>query len=187
MEHRRGFPVGHGCCVGRGEPGGAAQEKPFQIYGTGEGPQGLPLPGEPARPHWAVGKGSFLGHYHGAGSVESVSAVPQSDGDITGGFHSGEPFVFVGEDGDKLACEYGLAPDGSTTGTFTLVPVAAEGPGFYVAIFVAEFVPVTKECTGKFRGVTGGWTMYAVSLPFLLGSSNPLYYSWEGQGALIFK
>ena len=32
-----------------------AEVKPFKIFGAGSAPMGLPLPGEPGRPHWAVG------------------------------------------------------------------------------------------------------------------------------------
>ena len=157
----------------------------FWITGAGIGPQGLPLPGEPGRPHWAVGFATDLGLYYGQGGVETDTATFKSDGTITGQFGSSEPFVFTGEDGDSLACYYGRTDHGATQpGTFTLVPVTALGAGWYTAHFIAEFVPYDPDCTGKFQGATGGWIMYAESGPFLLGSSEPLTYAWEGQGSI---
>ena len=41
--------------------------------------------------------------------------------------------------------------------------------------------------TGKFAGVTGSWVMVARSEPFVLGSDDPVAYSWEGQGQLTFR
>jgi hypothetical protein len=60
------------------------------------------------------------------------------------------------------------------------------GEGIYIAYFIAQFVPYDPECTGKFAGVSGGWTMYAMTGPFVLGSSNPVAYVWEGTGTLTF-
>jgi hypothetical protein len=57
----------------------------------------------------------------------------------------------------------------------------------YEAFFVAEFVPVADLCTGRFAGVSGNWVMYAQTEPFLLGSSDPLPYSWHGEGTLTFQ
>ena len=54
------------------------------------------------------------------------------------------------------------------------------------ALWVAEFVPVPDQSTGKFAGVTGSWVMYAWSEPFVLGSDDPVSYAWEGQGSLEF-
>jgi hypothetical protein len=163
-----------------------AQVKPFKISGGGIAPHGLPLPWQDARPHSAAGTATHLGKYHGAGSVKTDSAVFHQDGSITGEFGSGQPFIFVGANGDVLSCNYGRTEYGaSTPGKFELVPTPV--PGFYTAFFIAEFVPVSSECTGKFAGVTGSWVMYAVTEPFLLGSSDQLTYSWEGQGSLNFK
>ncbi len=163
-----------------------AQVKPFKITGDGVAPLGLPLPGQDARPHWIVGNATHLGRHSGAGTVQTDTATFHPDGSITGEFGSGEPFVFTGANGDILSCEYGRTEFGaSTPGTFELIPVGP--PGIYVAIFIAEFVPVSAECTGKFAGVTGSWVMYAVTEPFLLGSTDPIDYSWEGNGTLKFK
>jgi len=169
-------------------PPAQAQVKPFKITGEGVAPMGLPLPGQPARPHWIVGNATYLGKHFGEGTVETDSANPLPNGHITGEFGSGSPFVFVGANGDILSCEYGRVAFGaSKPGTFELTPVPALGPGIYTARFVAEFVPVAGASTGKFAGVTGSWVMIAVSGPFQLGASDPILYSWHGQGSLTFK
>lgn len=168
-----------------GENPAHAQGNSFKIVGAGVGPQGLPLPGEPPRSHWAIGIGTDLGIYHGEGTVQTDTANVQPNGDITGQFGSGSPFVFTAANGDQLACYYGRTDFGATNpGTFTLVPVPALGEGVYVAFFVAEFVPYLPQCTGKFAGVTGSWIMYAMSEPFVLDSDEPLGYAWEGEGTL---
>ncbi|HKI20393.1 MAG TPA: hypothetical protein VKA15_21065 [Isosphaeraceae bacterium] len=164
-----------------------AQVEPFAIIGGGFAPTGIPLPGQPPRPHWAIGGATTLGIYYGQGEVQTDTATFNADGTITGEFASPVPFVFAGAHGDTLACYYGNTDFGATSpGTFELVPVPGRA-GWYVAHFVAEFVPYDPECTGKFRGVSGGWIMYATTDPFLLGSSEPLFYWWEGQGSLTFS
>jgi hypothetical protein len=69
----------------------------------------------------------------------------------------------------------------------TIVGVTAGGDLIVEALFIAEFVPQPDLCTGKFAGVTGSWVMIAVTKPFILGSSDPTGYSWEGAGSLTFK
>ena len=168
-----------------GQSQAQAQPKPFTISGAGVAVQGLPLPGQAPRVHWSTGYATGLGHYYGTGSVMTETANFHPNGFITGEFGSGSPYVFIGEHGDILTCEYGLPAFGaSTPGTFQLVPAGA--PGVYVAYFLAEFVPVTRQCTGKFAGVTGRWTMYAATEPFVLGSTTPATYSWFGYGTLNF-
>src|SRR4051812_8182000 len=84
-------------------PAHAQVVKPFKIKGSGEGPTGLPLPGQPARIHWIVGEATHLGRHYGEGSVQTLSVDPDSPpGTITGEFGSGDrdPFVFVGANGD---------------------------------------------------------------------------------------
>jgi hypothetical protein len=164
-----------------------AQTKPFAVVGAGIAPDGVPLPGQADRPHWSVGVGSYLGVYFGDGAVHTDTAVYNpSNGHFTGTFGSAIPFTFTGADGDKLVCDYGR--DGAAyVGTFELFPYGDPSQGMFVAMWLAEFVPVTSECTGKFAGVTGGWTMLAMSAPFVLGSSDPLEYGWIGQGSLTFK
>jgi hypothetical protein len=164
-----------------------AQTRSFSIIGGGLAPKGLPLPGQAPRAHWSIGVGTGLGEYFGDGTVQTDTASFNSDGTITGEFGSGGPYVFTGAKGDQLACFYGRTDYGAESpGTFTLVPVPEYGEGWYVAYFVAEFVPYAPDCTGIFAGVTGGWTMYASTAPFLLGSTEPIAYEWEGQGTLTF-
>jgi hypothetical protein len=168
-------------------PRAEAVLKPFKIKGGGEAPFGIPLPGAEPEPHWAVGEATHLGRYQGLGAVQTDTnnLVIHDDGTITGEFGSAVPFVFTGADGDKLACHYGRTAFGAQhPGTFTLVP---QGDGTYVAFWVAEFVPVVAQCTGKFQGIGGSWIMYAMSEPFVLGADDPVAYVWQGEGQLDFK
>ena len=164
--------------------------KPFKITGSGVGPLGLPLPGEPARPHSIVGNATHLVRHTGAGSVRTDSAVFNPDtGTIQGEFGSGDPFVFTAANGDQLVCHYGRTDKGATEpGTFELTIVGATDDGHLIveALFIAEFV-VQPESTGKFAGATGSWIMYARTEPFILGTSDPVIYSWEGEGTLTFQ
>jgi hypothetical protein len=164
--------------------------KPFKISGAGVGPVGLPLPDQDPRTHWAAGQATHLGAYCGAGEVETDSAELQPDGTIAGEFGSGSPFVFTGANGDELVCWYGRTDHGaSTPGTFvlTILQINADGSMLVEAAWIAEFVPDPDESTGKFAGVKGSWTMYAYSSPFILGSSDPVDYSWDGEGTLTFR
>jgi hypothetical protein len=167
-----------------------AQNQAFKITGAGVGPSGLPLPGQDPRPHWIVGVATHLGLHYGEGTVQTDSAAfDPNTGKIAGEFGSGSPFVFRGANGDKLVCHYGRTDFGaSKPGTFelTIVDVTAEGYPIVEALWIAEFVPQPKECTGKFAGVTGSWIMYARSAAFVLGSDDPVVYSWEGEGRLTF-
>lgn len=165
------------------------QKKPFAITGIGIGPTGIPLPGQPARSHWIVGIATYLGLHHGEGSVKLDNAVFNADGTISGEFGSGDPFVFVGANGDKLVCYYGRTDHGAARpGTFVLTPLTDGSDGMFSAAWVAEFVVQGKQSTGVFKGASGSWTMYAYSIgPFLVGSSDPLPYWWEGHGTLTFE
>jgi hypothetical protein len=167
-----------------------AQAQPFSITGSGMGAHGLPLPGEPARPHWAVGTATGLGACYGRGTVETNSAALQPNGTITGEFGSGSPFVFTGASGDKLVCWYGRTDHGaSEPGSFvlTIVGILDDGSLVVEAAWIAQFVAVPGQSTGAFAGVTGSWVMYAYSQPFVLGSNAPVVYSWEGEGTLTFE
>jgi hypothetical protein len=164
-----------------GVPTAQAQTKPFKIIGTGEGAHGLPGPGQDPREHTAEGTATHLGRYSGVGSVRTLAITGvNEEGYPIGTFESGSPFVFTGANGDQLVTDYG---HGENVGTFTLVPAAEEG--YFVAYWIADFIP-TAASTGKFAGVTGGWTMYAISDPFRPGFDEPLTYSWRGEGYLTF-
>lgn len=161
-----------------------AQVKPFKISGMGVAPQGFPLPGAAPHPHDIVGQATHLGRHVGVGAVQidpDFQLTPL--GDIYGTFGSAVPFEFIGANGDVLSCHFGRTDFGaSVPGTYELI---YQGDGTHVAFFVAEFVP-SDQCTGKFAGVTGNWTMYAMTDPFVLGSSDSLPYSWFGAGKLTF-
>lgn len=164
-----------------------AQVKPFKISGSGAGLDGLPLPGQPARDHWVIGEATHLGRHYGEGTVQTASAEFVPPNQFAGLFGSGSPFTFTGANGDQLVCDYGRDELDDFTGEFELTIVGTAGADLIVvAHWIAEFVPRGAECTGKFAGVTGSWTMYAESEPFVLGSSEPVYYTWEGEGKLTF-
>src|SRR5689334_14976662 len=55
-------------------PAHAQVVKPFKIKGSGEGPTGLPLPGQDPREHWIVGEATHLGRHCGKGTVRTDSA-----------------------------------------------------------------------------------------------------------------
>ncbi len=167
----------------------AQQTVPFAVVGSGVGPTGLPLPGQPARMHWAVGVASQLGLYYGEGSVRTDSATFNPDGTITGEFGSGDPFVFRGLSG-KLATYYGRTDQGAANpGTFTLavVGIAPSGNPIVEAEWIAEFVVQGGQSTGRFRNASGSWVMYAYSAPFELGSSDPVHYWWYGAGLITLR
>ena len=172
-------------------PAQAQVVKPFKITGEGVGPTGLPLPGQAPRPHWIVGEATYLGRHYGEGTVRTDSAVFDPDtGTIVGQFGSGSPFVFVAANGDRLVTWYGRTDHGaSQPGSFvlTIVGVTDQGALIVRAAFIAEFVPVPGESTGRFAGVTGSWIMYAYSEPFVLGSDDPAVYRWHGEGSLAFR
>jgi hypothetical protein len=165
-----------------------AQTIGFRIFGGGIAPKGLPLPGQAPRIHTSTGFGTLLGSYTGIGQVETLTANFHANGDITGLFNSPIAYRFTGSNGDVLACYYGNTEFGARqTGTFELIPVPGEPFGVFVAQFLAEFVPYPPECTGKFAGVGGSWMMYAWTEPFVLGSTDPIAYSWQGVGLLEFN
>jgi len=169
-----------------------AQVKPFKISGGGIGPTGLPLPGQDPRPHWNIGQATELGRFYGEGAVKTDSAVPDlANGRITGQFGSGAPFVFTAANGDKLVTWYGNTLHGATqSGSFVLTIVGVDPNTQQLlvnAAWIAEFVVQPGDSTGRFAGVTGSWVMYAqTTRPFILGSSDPVYYSWQGEGRLKF-
>jgi hypothetical protein len=123
--------------------------------------------------------------------VQTDSAVPDpGQGIITGEFGAGSPFVFRGANGDRLVTWYGRTDHGATSpGTFTLTIVdwPQNEPPTVTAAFVAEFVAVPGSSTGQFAGVTGSWIMYAFTEEFVLGSTDPIAYWWEGSGQLTYQ
>jgi len=173
--------------VGRGAD---AQVKAFGISGEGVAPMGVPLPGEGSRPHWIVGVATHLGLHYGEGSVitHDIDVFDPAAGRIAGNFGSGVPFTFVGANGDKLVCEYGRDADGNFVGEYELqiLEILPGGALVVEAAWVADFVVRPDLSTGRFEGVTGRWTMFAWSEPFVLGSSDPLNYGWQGIGRLQF-
>jgi len=164
--------------------------KGFTIKGEGVAPTGLPLPSQDPREHWIIGEASHLGTHFGTGTVQTDTAVfHPEEGTFTGEFGSGSPFVFEGKHGDRLVVWYGRTDHGaSSPGTFvlTIVGFSEDGSPIVEANWIAEFVVVTDQCTGRFRGVSGSWIMYASSEPFVLGSTDPVVYGWEGKGRLTF-
>ena len=168
-----------------GEKQAAAQHpQPFLIIGAGVGPEGLPLPGEPPRPHSAVGLATHFGAYHGEGTLQTDSATFLPNGEITGEFGS------AARSSSPPPMETSSPPitaeriSAENPGSFTLYP---QSNGMYIAVFLAEFVPYAPLCTGEFRGISGSWTMLAITEPFELGSSAPLAYEWQGEGSLTFE
>ena len=169
--------------------GAVAQTKPFAIAGVGTGPQGLPFPGQPARSHNIVGVATHLGLHTGAGELlnDSIDSFDLEAGVITGKFHGS--FTFERMNGDKLVCDYGNTAKGAALPgeyTITVVGVTEGGALIVTAFFVAEFVVDPVQSTGKLKGVTGSWIMYAQTGPFVLGSSDSLDYGWVGEGTLTF-
>src|SRR5262249_34923456 len=71
----------------------------------------------------------------------------------------------------------------SEPGSFELTILGVTPAGLVVrALWVAEFVAVPGESTGKFAGVSGGWIMIARSEPFVLRSDDPGVYSLGRRG-----
>src|SRR5262245_22041874 len=146
-------------------PAHAQVVKPFKITGEGVGPHGLPIPGQEPREHWIVGEATHLGRHCGKGKVQTDTAVfDLPNRVVTGEFGSGTPFAFHGANGDCLVTWYGRTDRGaSEPGSFelTILGVTAGGALIVEAAWVAEFVAVPEDSTGKFAGVTGSWVMYA--------------------------
>lgn len=166
--------------------------KPFKITGSGIAPNGLPLPSNPPvfGEHWIVGEATHLGRHTGVGSVWTQTAAFYPDGTIRGEFGSGDPFTFTAANGDELVCYYGRTDFGaSQPGNFilTIVDILPGNLLVVEAEWIAEFVVQPNESTGRFAGTTGSWVMYAFSEPFILGSTAPAGYWWEGEGRLTFQ
>jgi hypothetical protein len=123
--------------------------------------------------------------------VQTDSAAFNPDtGTIQGEFGSGTAYTFTAANGDELVTWYGRVDHGAATpGTFVLTIVGATSGGVPIvtARFVAEFVIDGAASTGRFAGASGSWIMIANTEPFVLGSSDPLAYWWEGEGRIQLK
>lgn len=144
------------------------------------------MPGDPQgpRPHNIVGVATHLGLHTGSGEVQTDTVDLAT---LTGDFHG--KFTFQKLNGDKLVCDYGNTNAGATVpGTYALTVVGQtdDMEPIVTALFIAEFVVDPDNSTGKYKGVTGSWVMYAQSGPFVLGSSESLNYGWVGAGFLKF-
>jgi hypothetical protein len=155
--------------------------KPFKVTGAGTADYVPIVPLVPVT-HTAIGEGTELGRYHGAGKVQLLEFTSPTTAD----FDSGVPFVFAAANGDKLVCTYGDTTNGAAEpGKVTLYPTAG---GLFIAVWVAEFNPVLAECTGRFaKLIDGSFTMTAVTEPFVLGAFDPVGYAWAGEGTLTFQ
>jgi hypothetical protein len=158
-----------------------AQVKPFKVSGGGVADYIPVTPGDPVF-HWAVGQATGLGRYYGEGRVQ----LDQFTSPTTAEFSSAEPFVFTAANGDKLAFTYGKTDNGAAQpGQVELFYV---GDGLFVTVWVAEFNPVPELCTGRFsKVIAGSFIMVAVTEPFVLGATDPVAYSWEGEGWIEFQ
>lgn len=159
--------------------------KPFKVVGGGVAPEGLRPPGE-VTTHLIDGTATHLGHHMGVGTFDIYTLAPTSPTTLAGTFGSHDPCVFVAANGDELVCYYGRTDKGAAdVGEFeiTVVGLTEDGAPIVVALFIAEFV-VQPESTGRFAGASGNWIMYAQTEPFILGSSDPVAYTWEGEGTI---
>jgi hypothetical protein len=159
--------------------------KPFFMEGCGAAPDGASVFGLESL-HDSHGVGAFLGRYSGNdGHFFSLSFDPET---LSGTFHGS--FVFVGANGDRLACTYGDTANGADSpGRYWAQPAKN---GKFILVFVAEFNPILEECTGKFANLVGGsFETLAVSEPIDLvldenGFTPPFDYFWAGEGSLTF-
>jgi hypothetical protein len=162
--------------------GPVPRSAPFEVYGKGAGPQGLPLfPGGMA-PHDSAGVISLLGDFTGKYSGNGMFTNLGFTSPVTGLFQG--MFDFVAHNGDQLPCNYGTA----TPGTFSIYPA---DNGLVIVQFIAIFTPITSQTTGRFSNILdGSFTMIATSDPFdptpnAQGYTGPLTYSWVGAGLFL--
>jgi hypothetical protein len=164
--------------------GHVPRSAPFEVFGRGSGPQGLPLfPGGMA-PHDAAGGISLLGDFTGKYSGNGMFTNLGFNSPTTGLFQG--MFDFVAHNGDQLPCNYGAA----TPGTFTIYPA---DNGLVIVQFIAIFTPITSQTTGRFSNILdGSFTMIATTDPFdptpnAQGYTGPLTYSWVGAGLFLVQ
>jgi hypothetical protein len=160
--------------------------KPFKVTGGGIAPEGLRPPGE-VTTHLIDGTATHLGRHSGEGNFDIYTLAPTSETTLEGTFGSHDACVFVAANGDELVTYYGRTDKGANdVGTFTITILDVTEAGLLVeAEFHAEFV-VQPESTGKFAGASGSWIMIANTEPFILGSDDPVVYTWEGETKLTF-
>jgi hypothetical protein len=151
---------------------------PFEVFGAGVAPDGIPLFVGGMAPHTATGQTSLFGPYSGVGEFTLLSFTSATTGTFDG------EFPFIASNGDQLACNYGaVAP-----GTFRIYPQA---DGKVVVQFVAVFTPNPGASTGPLADITGGsFTMVATTDPFdptpnAQGYTAPFRYQWEGEGLFL--
>jgi hypothetical protein len=124
---------------------GAAQAqvvKPFTITGGGPAPQGISLIPDTLAIHYATGHATELDRYSCVGMFQLLGYNSAT----VATFSSAPYCVFIAEDGDILACTYGVVANGAAgPGAVTLSPASG---GKFTAAFVAEFNPVPALCTG---------------------------------------
>lgn len=160
-----------------------AQKEPFKVTGGGEAPGGLSVFGDDS-PFNVSGTATHLGKYSGD---EGIAIVTSIDEDLSGTFKGS--FVFVAANGDRLVCAFGDTEKGAESdGIFFAVPA---GAGLSI-VFCAEFIPITSECTGRFEGVIGSFTLLAMTESFdptpdpCTGFTPAFDFTWEGDGWLEF-
>ena len=159
-----------------------AQVKPFEVTGGGTADKLAVQTGEPVF-HEATGTATHLGAYSG----EGMYVLDAFTGQTTAEFSSAVPFVFTAANGDKLVCDYGHGPLGPGKVTLNVLGITPAGEIIVEAVFVAEFTPVLDQCTGRFAQlVDGSFVMVATAEPTILGSEEPVGYTWEGEGWLEF-
>jgi hypothetical protein len=148
--------------------------KPFKISGGGEAGY-FPFPGLPPTTYFADGTATQLGRYHADGAFQFDTVDFAT---LTGTFSSGEtPTVFTGANGDQLVCDF--------AGTFSVIP---QEDGTFVGVFVATFTPVFAQNTGKFKRIIGGsFEMIATTEAFESFEDTDIPYTWEGDGAFLWK
>lgn len=151
-----------------------AQSKPFNISGAGI-VEYIPLPGDPAANHCAVGNATMLGKYFADGWVQTDMFTSPT----TANFSSAAPIVFTAANGDELHFDYVGA-----------VELRDAGNGQSYTVWTAEFTPVIGASTGRFEKVIGGsFIMTATTGAFSVpgaGGDQDIPYSWEGNGHLEF-
>ena len=72
-------------------------------------------------------------------------------------------------------------------GIVTLTPVLDENnqpTGEFTSRWVADFTPVTDQCTGRFQKVVGGSFEMIATTGAIALTDTDIPYTWEGDGTL---